>query len=94
TCPSSCIGMLSEDCSECSDSGSDPIRDQKARNSSSMCSGFGPARDTCNFPESDPVWSSFMGSGSGPARASYAFPHQEPLAWIHESEYSRTTECR
>ncbi|GJS81726.1 hypothetical protein Tco_0748267 [Tanacetum coccineum] len=22
-------------------------------NSSSICSGFGPARDTCNFPESD-----------------------------------------
>ncbi|GJZ45173.1 hypothetical protein Tco_0592769 [Tanacetum coccineum] len=38
-----------------------------------LCSGFGPARDTCNFPESDPVWSSFMGSGSGPARASCAF---------------------
>ncbi|GKC39785.1 hypothetical protein Tco_1052169 [Tanacetum coccineum] len=43
------------------------------RNSSSICSGFGPARDTCNFPESDPVWSSYMGSGSGPARASCAF---------------------
>ncbi|GJS80936.1 zinc finger, CCHC-type containing protein [Tanacetum coccineum] len=40
-----------------------------ARNSSSMCSGFGPARDTCTFPESDPVWSSCMGSGSGPARS-------------------------
>ncbi|GKF76304.1 hypothetical protein Tco_0225748, partial [Tanacetum coccineum] len=44
-----------------------------ARNSSSMCSGFGPVRDTFNCPESDPVWSSFMGSGSGPARASCAF---------------------
>ncbi|GJY58559.1 hypothetical protein Tco_0458451 [Tanacetum coccineum] len=28
-----------------------------------MCSGFGPARDTCSFPESDLVWSSFMGQG-------------------------------
>ncbi|GKB51650.1 hypothetical protein Tco_0902403 [Tanacetum coccineum] len=37
-----------------------------------MCSGLGPARDTCNFPESDPVWSYFMGSGSGPAKASLA----------------------
>ncbi|GJT66063.1 hypothetical protein Tco_1017543 [Tanacetum coccineum] len=37
-----------------------------------MCSGFSPARDTCTFPESDPVWSSCMGSGSGPARDSCA----------------------
>ncbi|GKG23309.1 hypothetical protein Tco_0391345, partial [Tanacetum coccineum] len=50
------------------------------RNSSSMCSGFGPARDTCTFLESDPVWSSCMGSGSGPARASCAFPGSD-LAW-------------
>ncbi|GKG39626.1 hypothetical protein Tco_0463771, partial [Tanacetum coccineum] len=45
-----------------------------------MCSGFGPARDTCTFPESDPVWSSCMGSGSGLARASCAFPGSDPAA--------------
>ncbi|GKF12479.1 hypothetical protein Tco_0050405, partial [Tanacetum coccineum] len=28
-----------------------------ARNSSSMGSGSGPARDSCTFPESDPAWS-------------------------------------
>ncbi|GJS80865.1 hypothetical protein Tco_0747406 [Tanacetum coccineum] len=51
-----------------------------ARYSSSMClQGFGPARDTCTFPESDPVWSSCMGLGSGPARASCAFPGSDPV---------------
>ncbi|GKF33007.1 hypothetical protein Tco_0106207, partial [Tanacetum coccineum] len=45
---------------------SDDLDQAVARNSSSMCSGFGPARDTCNFPEFDPVWSSYMASRSGP----------------------------
>ncbi|GKG40842.1 hypothetical protein Tco_0470054, partial [Tanacetum coccineum] len=45
-----------------------------------MCSGFGPARDTCAIPEFDPDWSSCMGSGSGPARASCAFSGSDP-AW-------------
>ncbi|GJS11192.1 hypothetical protein Tco_0367988 [Tanacetum coccineum] len=61
---------------------SDHLRLAIARNSSSMCSGFGPARGTCTFPESDLIWSSCMGSGFGPARASCAFSGSDP-AWSY-----------
>ncbi|GJT01845.1 hypothetical protein Tco_0823014 [Tanacetum coccineum] len=56
--------------------------------SSSVARVFGPARDTINFPESDPVWSSFMGLGSGPSRASIAFFRRavSVFTYVRESE--------
>ncbi|GJR30511.1 hypothetical protein Tco_1106743 [Tanacetum coccineum] len=48
----------------------EPLGRTVARNSSSNVSGF-VRKNTCNFPESDPVWSScFQVSGSGPPKPS------------------------